>query len=155
MKLLMFARPGGQPEPGVSDGSTITPLAGAGYADLHALIADPEGPAKAAAYAASATGQVAEAGVRILAPLTRPEKILCVGLNYRDHAIESNMAIPTVPTIFSKFNNCIIGPGDEIVLPKVAQTPDYEAEFAVVIGKPGKNIAEADWESHEIGRAHV
>jgi 2-keto-4-pentenoate hydratase/2-oxohepta-3-ene-1,7-dioic acid hydratase in catechol pathway len=151
MKLLMFARPGGQPEPGVSDGTTITPLAGAGYADLHALIADPAGPAKAAAYAASATGQVAETDVRILAPLTRPEKILCVGLNYRDHAIESNMAIPTVPTIFSKFNNCIIGPGDEIVLPKVAQTPDYEAEFAVVIGKPGKNIAEADWESHVFG----
>jgi 2-keto-4-pentenoate hydratase/2-oxohepta-3-ene-1,7-dioic acid hydratase in catechol pathway len=61
------------------------------------------------------------------------------------------MAIPTVPTIFSKFNNCIIGPGDDIVLPKVAQTPDYEAEFAVVIGKPGKNIDEADWESHVFG----
>ena len=84
------------------------------FSRLEALIADPAGVEKAAAAAAASTDKVAETEVRILAPLTSPEKILCVGLNYRDHAIESNMAIPTVPTIFSKFNSCIIGPGDEI-----------------------------------------
>lgn len=151
MKLLMFARAGGQPEPGVSDGVTITALSGAGFVDLHSLLEDANGIAKAKAFAATATDKVAESTVRILAPLTKPEKILCVGLNYRDHAIESNMAIPTVPTIFSKFSNCIIGPGDEIVLPKVAKTPDYEAEFAVVIGKAGRNIPEDQWEEYVAG----
>lgn len=147
----MFERTSGQPEPGVSDGQAITGLKGAGYNDLHALLEDPAGLLTAAEAAKASKEKFPESSVRILAPLTRPEKILCVGLNYRDHAIESNMAIPTVPTIFSKFANCIIGPGDQIVLPRATKTPDYEAEFAVVIGKSGKNIAEKDWENHVFG----
>ena len=76
--------------------------------------------------------------VKLLAPIPRPPKVICVGLNYRDHAIESKMEIPQVPTIFSKFSNTVIGPADSIVLPKNSAKPDYEAEFAVVIGKPAK-----------------
>jgi 2-keto-4-pentenoate hydratase/2-oxohepta-3-ene-1,7-dioic acid hydratase in catechol pathway len=80
-----------------------------------------------------------------------PAKIICVGLNYRDHAIESKMEIPTVPTIFSKFSSAVIGPGAPIVLPKNSTRPDYEAEFAFVIGKGGRHIAAEDWQQHVAG----
>lgn len=78
--------------------------------------------------------------VKLHAPVPRPPKLICVGLNYRDHAKESRSEIPAVPTIFNKFPNVVIGPGDPIVLPKASQKPDYEAEFAFVIGKGGRNI---------------
>lgn len=80
------------------------------------------------------------ADVKLLAPIPRPPKVICVGLNYRDHAAESRAEIPSVPTIFNKFPNVVIGPGDPIVLPKASGKPDYEAEFAFVIGKGGRNI---------------
>jgi 2-keto-4-pentenoate hydratase/2-oxohepta-3-ene-1,7-dioic acid hydratase in catechol pathway len=153
MKLLMFSRNGGPAEPGLLSGDNVVSLSGAGFSDLMAIFGSVDAQAKAAAYAASApdSAKAALASVKIKAPITNPEKILCVGLNYRDHAIESNMAIPEVPTIFSKFANCIIGPDEEIVLPKVAQKPDYEAEFAVVIGQGGRNIPEDKWEDAVFG----
>ena len=81
------------------------------------------------------------AGLRILAPLTRPEKIICVGLNYRDHAAESGQPIPDEPIIFAKFANSIIGPGAPIRLPLLApKCVDYEAELAVVIGRPCSRV---------------
>ena len=88
---------------------------------------------------------------KLTAPIPRPPKLICVGLNYRDHAIESNMEIPEVPTIFNKFATSIIGPGDEIVLPKTSEKPDYEAEFAFIIGKGGRHIAAGDWKDHVFG----
>src|ERR1700761_8205021 len=63
---------------------------------------------------------------KLLAPVLKPGKILCVGLKYRDHAIESHMAIPEVPTIFLKLPNAVIGPDAEIVLPRNSTQPDYE-----------------------------
>jgi 2-keto-4-pentenoate hydratase/2-oxohepta-3-ene-1,7-dioic acid hydratase in catechol pathway len=89
--------------------------------------------------------------VTLLAPIPRPPKFICVGLNYRDHAIESNMAIPKVPTIFSKFSNAVIGPGENIVLPKESTQPDYEAEFAVVIGPGGRRIPASKAMDHVFG----
>ena len=91
------------------------------------------------------------ATTKLTAPIPRPPKLICVGLNYRDHAIESNMEIPKVPTIFNKFATSIIGPGDEIVLPKTSEKPDYEAEFAFIIGKGGRHIAAGDWKDHVFG----
>lgn len=93
----------------------------------------------------------AEEAVKLLAPIPRPPKIICVGLNYRDHAMESGLAIPETPTIFAKFPNCVIGPGQPIVLPRNSTRPDYEAELAVVIGKGGRHIAEEDWREHVFG----
>jgi 2-keto-4-pentenoate hydratase/2-oxohepta-3-ene-1,7-dioic acid hydratase in catechol pathway len=87
----------------------------------------------------------------ILAPIAHPPKLLCIGLNYRDHAIESNMALPKTPVVFTKFSNSIVGPGSTVVLPKASSQPDYEAELAIVIGKGGRNIAAADWQSHVFG----
>lgn len=89
--------------------------------------------------------------VKLLAPIPRPPKIICIGLNYRDHAIETNSPIPTIPIVFTKFPSVVIGPGEPIVLPKNSEKPDYEAELAVVIGKGGRHIAAADWLDHVFG----
>jgi acylpyruvate hydrolase len=78
--------------------------------------------------------------VRLRAPVPRPTKLILVGLNYRDHAEEAGMKIPEVPTIFSKYANCVIGPGDAIKIPKVSAMIDYEAEYAFVIGRTGRDI---------------
>ena len=74
------------------------------------------------------------------APVPRPGKILCIGLNYRDHAAESNMPIPQKPVVFSKFSTCVIAPGEPVVLPSTSQQVDYEAELAVVIGRRAKHV---------------
>jgi 2-keto-4-pentenoate hydratase/2-oxohepta-3-ene-1,7-dioic acid hydratase in catechol pathway len=89
--------------------------------------------------------------VQLLAPVLKPGKILCVGLNYRDHAIESKMAIPEVPAVFLKLPNAVTGPGAEIVLPRNSTQPDYEAELAAVIGRGGRNIRREDWKQHVLG----
>lgn len=82
--------------------------------------------------------------VKVLPPIPDPSKILCVGLNYRDHAIEGGKAIPTEPVIFGKYPNALIGCGDNIVLPKVSQKVDYEAELVIVIGKRAKHVPADD-----------
>src|SRR6266851_9900877 len=76
-----------------------------------------------------------------LAPVPRPGKLICIGLNYRDHAAESNMAIPERPVVFSKFATAVIAPGEAVVLPGTSKQVDYEAELAVVIGRRAKNIS--------------
>jgi 2-keto-4-pentenoate hydratase/2-oxohepta-3-ene-1,7-dioic acid hydratase in catechol pathway len=74
--------------------------------------------------------------------LRLPQKIVCVGLNYRDHCAEQNTPIPQTPVIFSKFPTALIGNGDAIRIPKLSQQIDFEIELAVVIGKSGRNIPE-------------
>jgi 2-keto-4-pentenoate hydratase/2-oxohepta-3-ene-1,7-dioic acid hydratase in catechol pathway len=82
-----------------------------------------------------------------LAPITNPNKIICVGLNYRDHALESNEALPSEPVIFTKFRTSLTGPDSPIRLPRLSNQVDYEAELAFVIGKSGEQIPEAvAWE---------
>ena len=75
-----------------------------------------------------------------LAPVPRPGKLICIGLNYRDHAAESNMPIPERPVVFSKFSTGVIAPGEAVVLPASSSQVDYEAELAVVIGRRAKNV---------------
>ena len=91
------------------------------------------------------------ATVKLMAPIPKPGKIICIGLNYRDHAIESKMEIPKTPTVFSKYASTVIGPGADIVLPKNSEKPDYEAEMAVVIGKNGRHVKAADWREYVFG----
>lgn len=76
----------------------------------------------------------------LLAPLTHPSKIICLGLNYRDHAAEQNATIPDEPIIFFKPNSAIIGPNEYIVKPSFVKQLDYEAELAAVVGRKAKNI---------------
>lgn len=107
---------------------------------LKEILAAPEGLAAAAhALAAGMTKGPFVTG-KLLAPITEPGKVICIGLNYRDHAIETNSPIPTEPVCFSKFSQTVIGPEEPVILPKVAHEVDYEAELVVIIGKKGKNI---------------
>jgi 2-keto-4-pentenoate hydratase/2-oxohepta-3-ene-1,7-dioic acid hydratase in catechol pathway len=84
---------------------------------------------------------IKRADVVLLAPVPRPGKLICIGLNYRDHAIESKMPIPERPVVFSKFSTSIIGPGEPVVVPPKSEQVDYEAELAVVIGRRAKNVS--------------
>ncbi|MDC0279111.1 fumarylacetoacetate hydrolase family protein [bacterium] len=80
----------------------------------------------------------------LLPPVPHPGKVICIGLNYRDHAIETGSDIPTEPVVFSKFSSTVIGHGDEIQLPIVSSEVDYEAELVVVIGKTARHVATKD-----------
>jgi 2-keto-4-pentenoate hydratase/2-oxohepta-3-ene-1,7-dioic acid hydratase in catechol pathway len=91
------------------------------------------------------------AGARLLAPVVRPGKVICVGRNYAEHARERGGEIPSQPIFFLKSNNTICGPGDAIVIPPNSNQVDYEAELAVVIGKGGKNISEDSAYDHVAG----
>ena len=95
-------------------------------------------------------GRPVDSAVELLPPLL-PGKILCVGLNYADHAAEANMTVPEVPTLFSRFAASIVAPNAPIRLPRVSDKLDYEGELAVVIGKSGRYIAKADALDHVAG----
>ena len=134
------------------------------YVDLHE--ADPSLPtslkalialgptAIAKAVAATTAGKaIAKASVTLLPPVTDPEKIICIGLNYADHAAETGAKIPTEPVVFNKFLTTLRAHGDNIVLPKVSQEVDYEAELVVVIGKEGRHIRREQAMSYVAGYA--
>ena len=84
-------------------------------------------------------------------PIDRPSKIVCVGLNYRDHAAEGGMDLPKAPLLFAKWPNTLIGDGDAIVLPPESSQVDYEAELGVVIGAKAKRVSERDALDHVAG----
>lgn len=86
-------------------------------------------------------------GVHLLCPLRRPGKIICLGLNYRDHAAEIGAEPPRVPLLFAKYTNTLIGPGEDIRLPAVSGAVDYEAELVLVLGRGGRNIPEHEAEA--------
>lgn len=91
------------------------------------------------------------AEVRVLAPVPRPEKIVCIGLNYRDHAIETGQALPEQPILFAKWANSVIGPGTAIEIPPETSQADYEAELGVVIGRRARNVSEGQALDHVAG----
>jgi 2-keto-4-pentenoate hydratase/2-oxohepta-3-ene-1,7-dioic acid hydratase in catechol pathway len=86
-----------------------------------------------------------------LAPVPRPGKLICIGLNYRDHAAESNMPIPERPVVFSKFSTAVIAPGEAVVIPATSEQVDYEAELAVVIGRRAKNVSAREAFAYVLG----
>ena len=129
MRLVTFTHGGSKPEAGLVRHNQVFGLG----CDMISICSSGKVPD------AAGSGQDL-ASVQLLAPIPRPAKVICVGLNYRDHAAESRSEIPTVPTIFNKFPNVVIGPGAPIVLPRVSRKPDYEAEFTFVIGRGGRHI---------------
>jgi 2,4-diketo-3-deoxy-L-fuconate hydrolase len=92
-------------------------------------------------------------GTRVGPPLARPSKIVCIGLNYRDHAAESNMDLPKEPVMFFKSTTAVVGPDDPLVIPKGATKVDWEVELAVVIGKRASYVDEAKALDHVAGYA--
>jgi 2-keto-4-pentenoate hydratase/2-oxohepta-3-ene-1,7-dioic acid hydratase in catechol pathway len=125
---VRFVTPAGDIRIGRLDGATITDAGPAGPAGF---VPDDAGWRQIAA-AAGAT--YASDDVRQLPPVV-PTKVICIGLNYRDHAEESELALPEVPIIFSKWPSCLIGTGEAIVLPPEETRPDFEAELAVVFAE--------------------
>lgn len=89
--------------------------------------------------------------VDVAAPLPRPGKIICIGLNYRDHAEESGMPIPRSPIIFSKFSGCVIAANEPIIIPPGSVQVDYEAELAFVIGRKAKKVKQSDAMNYVFG----
>src|ERR1039458_3034611 len=136
MRLVTLEREG-YAEPGVLSGGELIGIGGAGFDSVLAVIAG-------GADAIDRVGRwlknppagepFAPATHRPGAPVPRPPKIICIGLNYSDHAAETNLPIPETPTVFAKFQTAVTGHRHPIVLPKNSAKPDYEAEFAVVIG---------------------
>ncbi|PCJ94505.1 MAG: ureidoglycolate lyase [Flavobacteriaceae bacterium] len=85
-----------------------------------------------------------DGAIRLGAPIARPSKIICVGLNYAKHAEESGMTLPKEPVLFFKATSAIVGPNDDVVIPKNSKKTDWEVELAVVIGKKASYVSEAD-----------
>jgi len=81
------------------------------------------------------------AGERIGAPIEKPEKIICIGLNYRDHARETGATVPSEPIIFMKAPNCMIGPNDQVLVPRGSTKTDWEVELGVVVGRRARYLA--------------
>ncbi len=112
------------------------------YADLPEMLEDGAfEPADLLDAAESGRGEaVPLTGVPLGPPVAKPPKIVCIGLNYYDHASESGMQVPKQPILFSKYSTAIVGPGEPVVIPPVTKQVDYEVELGVVIGRRGKNI---------------
>ncbi|WCB91789.1 Ureidoglycolate lyase [Baekduia alba] len=128
----------GEVRAGRVEGDAVVPLAippiSAGF-DLALLLEAP---------AAAEAAPLPLADVRLLAPVLQPGKVICLGLNYRGHVTETKRELPTYPVLFTKFAESIIGPADDIVAPPESTQIDYEAELAVVIGRPARRISLAE-----------
>jgi 2-keto-4-pentenoate hydratase/2-oxohepta-3-ene-1,7-dioic acid hydratase in catechol pathway len=141
-------------EPGVLFEDRVIPIRGAGFSSVLEVIeggADAQDRVRRWVGGPPSSHALDLAGIAFAAPIPRPPKLICIGLNYRDHAAEAKLAIPEVPTIFAKFPTSVIGPGHPIVLPRNSTKPDYEAEFAVVIGRRGRHVAEEHWRDYVFG----
>ena len=137
MKLVSYSVPASVPtapiRPGILHDDHILDLSAVGYSSLLEVISHGKPPA-------GHGDKIPLAHARIHAPLKNPPRIFCIGLNYRDHAIESKMELPKFPVVFFKLAPSIVGPGEAIILAPITTEPDYEAEFAFVIGKGGYQI---------------
>ncbi|WP_068876587.1 MULTISPECIES: fumarylacetoacetate hydrolase family protein [unclassified Phenylobacterium] len=144
MKLATFDA-GAAPQLGAVVGDRIVPLNAAAPglpADMIGLIAAwPQVAGEVRRIAEAGTDAAALDGVRLLAPIRRPGKIMAIGLNYADHIAESNLGTPEHQVWFSKAPTAANGPYDPIQVPKVSQALDYEAELVAVIGQGGRHIA--------------
>ncbi|MFI5540902.1 fumarylacetoacetate hydrolase family protein [Nocardia sp. NPDC051900] len=130
---------------GEVQGSELVPLGGLaeiGSGTASDVLADAE---------RDPSGRVAIDAVRLLPVVPNPSKVFCVGLNYREHVTETRRELPTYPVLFPKFADSLIGAYDDIVLPPESTQVDYEGELAVIIGRPGRRIAEADADEHVLG----
>ena len=121
--------------------------------DLSALTADVDGAFLASggverARAALGAGELPEldgaADLRVGAPIARPGKVVCIGLNYRDHAAESGAAVPSEPVVFMKDPSTVVGPFDDVLIPRASTKTDWEVELAIVIGSTARYLASPD-----------
>lgn len=154
MKLVRFGRPR-QEKPGVLTSSGEILDVSSFTREYNGAFFEEDGIAKLKAWldGHAASLPVAPAGVRLGAPIARPGKIICVGLNYADHAKESNSQVPPEPVIFSKAITAYSGPYDPIQIPRHSTKTDWEVELAFIIGKRAKYVEEKDAMRHIAGLA--
>lgn len=121
---------------------------------LDALLSAGDDALDAAAALVARRGRpLAEDALELLPPLARPPKILCIGLNYRDHSAEAGFEQPTYPTVFARFGSSFVGAGAPLVRPRGSDQLDYEGELAAIIGKGGRHISREDALDHIAGYA--
>jgi 2-keto-4-pentenoate hydratase/2-oxohepta-3-ene-1,7-dioic acid hydratase in catechol pathway len=141
----------GRAEPGVLIDDRVFPIRGAGFDCVVSVIAGGAEALLRVSQWIHGAKSVPLASLQLMAPVPRPPKIICIGLNYRAHAAESGAKIPEVPTVFAKFPTAVNAHQRPIVLPKNSTQPDYEAELALVIGKGGRHIPVEKWRDHVFG----
>ncbi|RZM06313.1 MAG: FAA hydrolase family protein [Sphingomonas sp.] len=149
MKLLRYG-PRGQEKPGILDQDGAIRALPAELGDIAGSLLSPEGLAKIAALDVTTLPKV-DGAPRIGPCVTRTGKFICIGLNYSDHAAESNMDLPAEPVVFGKWTSAIQGPNDDVEIPRGSEKTDWEVELGVVIGTPGRHIAKEDALSHVAG----
>lgn len=149
MKLIRFGNPGAEKPGVIIDGK---------YFDVSEFISDYDekffadnGLGLLNRIAGEIKLKEAAAGVRLGPPIARPSKLICIGLNYSDHATESNMQLPSEPVIFFKSTTAVVGPDDDLIIPRDSKKTDWEVELAVVIGKKASYIEEKDAMDHVAG----
>jgi 2-keto-4-pentenoate hydratase/2-oxohepta-3-ene-1,7-dioic acid hydratase in catechol pathway len=138
------------PTPGVLLGNEVADLTGLAYSSVLAIIEGGELALDEVAAQLDKVPRIPLADVTLHAPI-RPPRIFGIGLNYASHAAESKMAVQKVPTVFMKLSSSVVGPDTPVILPKISSQPDYEAEFGVVISKPGYQIPASDWQQYVFG----
>jgi len=151
MKLIRFGQPDSE-KPGI--------LRGDERIDASSVVTDYDeaffaggGLARLAAWAQAdgAGAPRVSASARWAAPIARPSKIVCIGLNYRDHARETGAAIPSEPIVFFKATTALVGPNDDLVIPRGSEKTDWEVELAIVIGRRARYVAATDALSYVAG----
>ena len=152
MKLIKFGTQGSE-KPGVllSNGTSID--VSACTPDFNEAFFESGGLHRLSSWLETnaATAPVVAPGTRLGSPIARPSKIICIGLNYSDHAKESGMAVPAEPIIFFKSTTALTGPDDGLVIPAGSEKTDWEVELAVVIGKTARSVSESDAMAHVAG----
>jgi len=151
MKVVTFEQGNRLPRAGVLESEKVYDITKYGFRNTLKLIEGSAEALKSISDVTSNSESYALNEIRLLAPIQRPPRIFAIGLNYQEHATESKMNVQMVPTVFMKLSSSVTGPDTEVILPKNSAQPDYEAELAVVIGKPGYRIAARDWEQHVFG----
>jgi 2-keto-4-pentenoate hydratase/2-oxohepta-3-ene-1,7-dioic acid hydratase in catechol pathway len=142
MKLVRYGE-AGKEKPGILDAQgAIRDLSGV-VKDIDATTVSPEGIAKLKGVNIDSLPKVS-GNPRLGAPIANVPKLICIGLNYADHAKESNLPIPPEPVVFMKAITAITGPNDDVKLPKGSKKGDWEVELAFVIGKKAQSVSEAD-----------
>jgi 2,4-diketo-3-deoxy-L-fuconate hydrolase len=147
MRLIRFGQPGAE-KPGVIIGETRKDLSGF-FSDWDRAFFRNNGLAKLAEIVKDpASLPDVPADERLGAPVARPGKVICIGLNYSDHAKESGMAIPEEPIVFQKGANTVVGPNDHIIIPRRSEKTDWEVELGVVIGTDARYL-DSPSDSHQ------
>jgi len=151
MRFVTFEHQGVR-QPGLVIDESVVSLVNAGFPDILSILRGGAGAGRRIAEFAAAPAPCHPlASVRLCAPIPDPTKILCMGLNYRDHAEEAKLEVPKCPVLFPKYANTVIGSGEDIVLPKNSRKPDFEAELGFVIGKRCRHVKAEDWREYVFG----